>query len=85
MQGVKDIQKYAPEIKEVTTTSPLSASEDASHYLRKVPGAYFYVGASQVDKETYPHHNPKFDLNEDSLIIAAKAMVGVLAKYFSWK
>ncbi len=84
MQGVKEIQKYAPEIKEVTTTTPLSASEDASHYLRKVPGAYFYVGASQVDKETYPHHNPKFDLNEDSLIIAAKAMVGVLAKYFNW-
>ncbi len=85
MQGVKDIQKYAPEIKEVTTTSPLSASEDASHYLRKVPGTYFYVGASQTAKETYPHHNPKFDLNEDSLIIAAKAMVGVLAKYFNWK
>jgi metal-dependent amidase/aminoacylase/carboxypeptidase family protein len=84
MQGVKDIQKYAPEIKEVTNTPPLSASEDASQYLKIVPGSYFYVGASQVDKETYPHHNPKFDLNENSLVIAAKAMVGVLAKYYNW-
>ncbi|HQB33025.1 MAG TPA: amidohydrolase, partial [Erysipelotrichaceae bacterium] len=85
MQGVKDIQKHAPEIKEVAITSPLSASEDASHYLRKIPGTYFYVGAGQIDKETYPHHNPKFDLNEDALVIAAKAMIGVLARYFNWK
>ncbi|HPW53583.1 MAG TPA: amidohydrolase [Erysipelotrichaceae bacterium] len=85
MQGVKDIQKHAPEIKEVAITSPLSASEDASHYLRKIPGTYFYVGAGQIDKETYPHHNPKFDLNEGALVIAAKAMIGVLARYFNWK
>ncbi|RJS60936.1 M20 family metallopeptidase [Bacillus sp. PK3_68] len=71
-----------PEIKAVIETPPSSASEDFSYYLQKVPGSFFYVGAKPADGPVYPHHHPKFVINEDSLIIAAKAMAAVVAKYF---
>ncbi|MEK5521124.1 M20 family metallopeptidase [Heyndrickxia sp. FSL W8-0423] len=71
-----------PEIKAVLETPPASASEDFAYYLQKVPGSFFYVGAKPADGPVYPHHHPKFIINEDSLIIAAKAMAAVVAEYF---
>ncbi|MBL5767486.1 amidohydrolase [Heyndrickxia sporothermodurans] len=71
-----------PEIKAVLETPPASASEDFAYYLQKVPGSFFYVGAKPADGPAYPHHHPKFIINEDSLIIAAKAMAAVVAEYF---
>ncbi len=70
-----------PEIKAVVETPPASASEDFAYYLQKVPGSFFYVGAKPVDGPAYPHHHPKFVINEDSLIIAAKAMAAVVVEY----
>jgi amidohydrolase len=74
-----------PEIKAVIETSPSSGSEDFSYYLQKVPGSFFYVGAKPANGPVYPHHHPKFVINEDSLIIAAKAMAAVVAEYFGQK
>ncbi|MEB6549990.1 M20 family metallopeptidase [Heyndrickxia sporothermodurans] len=71
-----------PEIKAVLETPPASASEDFAYYLQKVPGSFFYVGAKPEDGPVYPHHHPKFTINENSLIIAAKAMAAVVAEYF---
>lgn len=45
-----------------------SASDDFSHYLQKVPGLYLTIGAGNKEKGiTYPHHHPKFDIDEDAL------------------
>ncbi|MBU8792048.1 M20 family metallopeptidase [Oceanobacillus caeni] len=71
-----------PEIKAVIETPPASGSEDFSYYLQKVPGSFFYVGAKPADGPVYPHHHPKFTINEDSLVIAAKAMAAVVVEYF---
>jgi metal-dependent amidase/aminoacylase/carboxypeptidase family protein len=40
-----------------------------------------YVGAKRADDNFFPHHHPKCNSNEDSLIIAAKAMASVVAEY----
>ncbi len=82
--GVEKISKHVPEISGIAEREPVSASEDAAHYLKQVPGCYFYIGASPATGEVYPHHNPKFDFNEDAMMIAAKAMVGVLGQYYGW-
>lgn len=70
-----------PEVEAVLETPPLPPSEDFAYYLEKVPGCFFYVGAMPVSREAYPHHHPKFDINEESLIISAKAMAAVIASY----
>ncbi|WP_053362707.1 M20 family metallopeptidase [Bacillus sp. FJAT-27251] len=70
-----------PEVEAVLETPPLPPSEDFAYYLEKVPGCYFYVGAEPETGEAYPHHHPKFNINEKSLIISAKAMAVVVDSF----
>ncbi|TKH05891.1 amidohydrolase [Peribacillus simplex] len=74
-----------PEVKALMETPPMSGSEDFAYYLQRIPGSMFYVGAKPENGPVYPHHHPKFVINEDSLIIAAKAMAAVVAEYFGQK
>ncbi len=55
--------------------------EDFSYYLQKVPGAFFFTGAgNEQEGITYPHHHPKFTIDEESMLIAAKHL-GSVALY----
>lgn len=55
---------------------PLSAQatmggEDMAYYLQKVPGAFFFLGAAPDQPErVFPHHHPKFQLDERSVPLA---------------
>lgn len=49
---------------------PNMGTEDMSLYLEKVPGAFFVIGTGNPEKGiTYPHHNSRFDVDEDCLWI----------------
>ena len=51
-------------------TEPSMGGEDFSYYLEKKPGAYGWLGARPKNqKEIYYNHNPKFDIDESSLLI----------------
>lgn len=55
---------------------PNMGTEDMSLYLEKVPGAFFVLGTGNPEKGiTYPHHNSKFDLDEDALWVGAAVFV----------
>ena len=42
--------------------------EDFSAYLEKAPGAYFNVGSASAEADSaWPHHHPRFTLDEASL------------------
>ncbi|MET3696529.1 amidohydrolase [Bacillus oleivorans] len=69
------------EVNEVAETTPQPPSEDFAFYLQEIPGCFFYVGAMPDKGQFYPHHNPKFDINEKSLLISAKAMAAVVLSY----
>ena len=57
-------------------------SEDMSFYLQKVPGSYFYVGAGNVEKGiSQPHHNSRFDIDEQALAVGAKMMCNLAVSY----
>ncbi|WP_156291911.1 M20 metallopeptidase family protein [Oceanobacillus salinisoli] len=52
--------------------------EDFSAFSRVIPGTYAFIGAMNADKGfDYPHHHPKFGLDEDSFIDGVKMMVHV--------
>jgi len=56
----------------VVDVKPLMGSEDFSYYLQKVPGVYAFLGTRNVEKGiTYPHHHPRFDIDEGALSIGA--------------
>lgn len=63
------------EVHLVEETEPHMGGEDFAYYLQKVPGTFFFTGArpAGVD-EAYPHHHPKFDIDEKSMLIAAKTL-----------
>lgn len=45
-----------------------TGSEDMAYYLQKIPGVMAFVGSGHKDETlSFPHHHPKFDINEESL------------------
>ncbi len=59
----------------VQPMQPTMGGEDFSYYLEKVPGSYVFVGAGNPAKGAeYPHHHPRFDIDESAMLIAAEVL-----------
>ncbi|EEK79864.1 amidohydrolase [Bacillus cereus] len=53
----------------VVKLEPSMGGEDFSAYLRKAPGCFIKLGTGNEKIDTcYPHHHPKFDVDESALI-----------------
>lgn len=60
-----------------------TASEDFATYLEKIPGVFLFVASTPKDaKVPYFNHNPKFDVNEDALMVSAKTIGELALAYF---
>ncbi len=58
--------------------------EDISYFLRSVPGCYFFVGSSNSAKGlTFPHHHPRFDIDETALAIGMEMFVRSVERFCS--
>jgi amidohydrolase len=45
------------------------ASEDFSEFSTRVPGVFMFLGTGNAEKGTaFPHHNPRFNIDEDVLL-----------------
>jgi len=65
---------------------PNMGTEDMALYLEKVPGAFFVLGTGNPGKGiTYPHHNSKFDLDEDTLWIGPAIFCQLALDYLKFK
>ncbi|WP_340372634.1 M20 family metallopeptidase [Peribacillus sp. FSL E2-0218] len=72
---VAKLAHSVPGVEAVNETPPIMGGEDFSYYLEKVKGTFFFTGAKSPDwEQAYPHHHPKFDIDERSLLIAAKTL-----------
>ncbi len=69
------------EVKDFVDCGQVTGSEDMAYYLEKIPGSYYYVGARPKGEVWYPHHHPKFNIDEESLRISAKTMATVIKEY----
>ncbi|GGI43034.1 putative amidohydrolase YhaA [Paenibacillus marchantiophytorum] len=65
--------------------SPLiMAGEDFSYYLHHRPGCYMFVGAgNEAAGIIHPHHHPKFDIDERSMLHAANLLLGMALDYMA--
>lgn len=67
---------------QVQVTPPMMPAEDFSYYVQQVPGCFIFVGAGNEDKGiTYPHHHPRFDIDEAAILNAAKILVSMAENY----
>ena len=54
---------------------PTMGAEDMSLVLQQIPGCYFFVGGrSEESGAVWPHHHPRFNIDESALYLGARAM-----------
>src|SRR5699024_1781280 len=71
-----------PTVTSVEECEPQPPSEDFAYYTKELPSCFIYIGAAP-DGDVYPHHHPKFDINEDALLIAAQAVGSAAINYLN--
>jgi amidohydrolase len=54
--------------------APVLVAEDYAYYLKEKVGAFIIVGM-QSEKSQYPHHHPKFDIDEEAIPAAIELMI----------
>ncbi len=57
------------------------AAEDMGFILQEIPGCYFFIGCSDGNLTSYPHHHPRFDFDERAMIDGVAVMAGAAARY----
>lgn len=57
----------------VAAVPPVMAGEDVGYFLQRVPGVFALLGAG--DGRPFPHHSPRFDLDERALALGVRLMV----------
>lgn len=68
--------------KNVSSGERTMVSEDAAFFTQEVPGCYFFLGSANAERGlSAPHHNPRFDFDEDALPLGVATLVHALAHY----
>ena len=79
---VTDVAQTVVGPENVVTITPLQLGEDVTLFLRQAPGCFFLVGCGNAAKGiTASHHSAEFDIDEDSLPIAAQIMTEATLRY----
>lgn len=75
--------KGTPQVESIVISDPEMGGEDYAYYLQKVPGVFFFTGAHTPGEENFPHHHPKFRINEHSLLVAANTLGKLTLSYLN--
>lgn len=60
----------------VVSLPAMLGGEDFSAFARCAPATYIFIGSGSKGND-YPHHHPKFGLDENSFTIALQMMIDV--------
>jgi len=56
--------------------------EDMAFFLQEIPGCLFFLGAGNAAKgSTAPHHNPRFNIDEDALPLGAEILLRLTERF----
>jgi amidohydrolase len=59
------------------------AGEDFSEFAARVPSAFYFLGTGNSDKQTdFPHHHPRFNIDESVLTSGAEMHVRGALNFF---
>jgi amidohydrolase len=72
-------------VSELEIVSSVSlAGEDFSEFAAQAPSAFYFLGTGNSTKETdFPHHHPRFNIDEDVLITGVELHVRSALKYLA--
>jgi amidohydrolase len=59
-------------------------SEDMAFFLREVPGTYMFLGSANAESGLdFPHHNPRFDIDEGVLSLGVAVLTETSVRFLS--
>jgi amidohydrolase len=68
----------------VVETRPSMGGEDMSLYLERVPGCFAFVGLANKKRGIdFPHHHPRFDMDEGCLAVGVDLMLEFTRRYLA--
>ncbi len=74
-------RQIAPEL-EIIEDVRTMGSEDMAYFLEAAPGSYFFVGSANTEQRlSFPHHHPRFDIDEEAMVIGASLLTSAIADY----
>ncbi len=66
----------------VEMADPMMGAEDFAYYAERIPGVLFRIGTGNPEKGiTASLHQPRFDVDEESIAIGAKLMSWIAVRY----
>ncbi|MCK7544951.1 amidohydrolase [Marinobacter bryozoorum] len=77
------LQKVAPQ--RVFEAPLVTGSEDFSYYAREVPGLFFFLGVTPMDKmkDAAPNHSPHFLVDDQALVTGIQALSALTTDYLT--
>lgn len=60
-----------------------TAGEDFSEFADRVPSAFYFIGAGSKEESHYPHHHPRFNIDEDVMSIGVEMHVRSALEFFN--
>lgn len=61
---------------------PSMGGEDFAYYLEKKPGSFFWLGGRNPELKTvFYNHNPKFDIDESSLLVGTAMHINIVTEF----
>lgn len=77
----KALAQAAPDLN-LRTDFVTMVSEDMAYFLNRAPGLFMFVGSANESRQlNAPHHHPRFDFDEDALVIGAATLASAVAVY----
>jgi amidohydrolase len=68
----------------VTDDQFTMTAEDMSEFLSRVSGCFFFIGSANAAKGlNAPHHNPRFDIDEDVLPLGVAVLASTALRYLN--
>jgi amidohydrolase len=68
----------------VEEAKPGMGAEDFSYFALERPGCFFNVGTGSPEKDSeWPHHHPRFDLDEDGMVAGIATMTTAVVRYLN--
>ncbi len=79
---IKSTGKILGEEDIIEIKKPSLGNDDMAYFLEKVPGIYFFLGSHHPEKGIdYPHHHPKFDIEEGFMWVGVAVFVQAVFDY----
>lgn len=77
-----DCVQHISDVHTIEESEPQMGGEDFAYYLEHVKGTFFFTGAKPEGVvQAFPHHHPKFDIDEKAMLVAAKALGAAALNY----